>query len=125
MNRFIFLLIALFLILAGGLWLLQRQRPEFDFALLTVGNALLAALAAISFALVRRSMGGRPQAFVGGVYAGTMLKLFVAGGGLLVYVLLNRDALHRPSLLLVAGLYLVYTVVEKVALQRVAKHPGT
>jgi hypothetical protein len=89
-----------------------------------VGNALLAALAAISFALVRRSMGGRAQAFVGGVYAGTMLKLFIAGCGLLVYVLLNRDALHRPSLLVVAGLYLVYTVAEKVALQKVARHPG-
>lgn len=123
MNRFIYALIALFLILAGGLWLLQRARPEFDFVLLTAGNALLAALTAASFVAVQRGISGRTQAFIGGVYAGTMLKLFVGGGALLVYVLLNREALHKPSLLVVGGLYLVYTVVEKIALQRVARRP--
>lgn len=123
MNRFIFLLIAVFLGLAGAIWFLQRSRPEFDFTLLTVGNALLAALAAASFAMVRRGISGRPQAFVGGVYGGTMLKLFVGGGALLAYVLLNRDHLHKPSLLVVGALYLVYTLVEKIALQKVARRP--
>ena len=123
MNRFVFLLIAVFLVLAGVIWLLQRSRPEFDFTLLAVGNALLAALTAASFAMVRRGIGGRPQAFVGGVYAGTMLKLFVGGGALLAYVLLNRPQLHKPSLLAVGALYLVYTLVEKIALQRVARKP--
>lgn len=123
MNRFIYLLIALFLILAGALWVLQHQRPEFDFALLTAGNALLAALTAASFVAVRRGIAGRTQAFVGGVYAGTMLKLFIGGGALLVYVLLNRKDLHKPSLLVIGALYLVYTVVEKIALQRAARRP--
>ena len=123
MNRFIFLLIGVFLAFAGAIWLLQRSRPEFDFILLTVGNALLAALTAASFAMVQRGIAGRPQAFVGGVYAGTMLKLFIGGGALLAYVLLNRPHLHKPSLLAVGGLYLVYTLVEKIALQRVARKP--
>lgn len=121
MNRFIFLLIAVFLILAGCIWLLQHSRPEFDFTLLTAGNALLAALTAASFLAVRRGMEGRPQAFIGGVYTGTLLKLFVGGGALLVYVLLNRATLHKPSLLALGGLYLIYTVVEKIALQRIAR----
>jgi len=123
MNRFIFLLIAVFLLLAGVIWLLQRSRPDFDFSLLTVGNALLAALTAASFAMVRRGINGRPQAFVGGVYGGTMLKLFFGGGALLAYVLLNRPHLHKPSLLAVGGLYIIYTLVEKIALQRVARRP--
>jgi hypothetical protein len=50
-----------------------------------------------------------------------MLKLFVAGGGLVVYLLMNRERIHKPSLAVLGGLYLVYTVVEKIALQRVAR----
>ena len=121
MNRFIFLLIAVFLVLAGAIWVVQQSRPELDFTLLTVGNALLAALTAASFAMVRRGIAGRPQAFVGGVYGGTMLKLFIGGGALLAYVLLNRPNLHKPSLLGVGALYIVYTLVEKIALQRLAR----
>ena len=121
MNRFIFLLTGVFLILAAAIWFLQRTYPALDFTLLTVGNALLAALTVASFAMVRRGISGRPQAFVGGVYAGTMLKLFVGGGALLAYVLLNRPHVHKPSLMAVAALYFVYTLVEKIALQRVAR----
>lgn len=121
MNRFIYLLIGLFLLLAGGIWALRQARPDFDFPLLTAGNAVLAGLTAASHAIVQRSMKGRSQAFVGGVYAGTMLKLLVAGGGLLVYLLMNRERIHKPSLMVIGGLYLVYTIAEKVALQQAAR----
>jgi drug/metabolite transporter (DMT)-like permease len=125
MNRFIYLLIAIFILLAGCLWALRQSRPEFDFPLLTAGNALLAGLTAVSYVIVQRSIMGRPQAFIGGVYAGTMLKLLVVGGGLLVYILMNREHVHKPSLMILAGLYLVYTVAEKLALQRVARRSGS
>jgi len=123
MNRFIFILIGAFAAVAAAVWALTQSRPGFDATLLTATNAGLAVVTALSYLMVQRSLKGRPAGFVGGVYAGTMLKLLLLGGGLAVYFVFLKAPVHKPSIAVVFGMYLVYTIIEKTALQSLARRP--
>jgi len=61
---------------------------------------------------VNKQVDSRPQAFVRGVYSASFLKLMVCMVSILVYVLLNRTHIHKPSVFVLFGIYAVYTVVE-------------
>lgn len=122
-NRFYITVIALHTVILLALIALRQSRPEFDPWLLFGGNAVLALLSIISYALVQKQMHDRAQAFVRGVSSGMFLRLFVVGGGLVVYVFLNKDHIHKPSLFVLMGLYVVYTAIETIVLQQLARRP--
>ena len=121
MNRYLLILFALFILLSLGFQLLTRFDPSYNFMALMGGNVLMLLLCIIAMLLVRKRIGQRAESFVRGVYSATFLKLMVCLAAILVYVMLNRETLHKPTLFVLFGVYAVYTGVETWMLSQLAR----
>jgi hypothetical protein len=122
-SRFITSVLVFLFIVTGVFLYLRSSYPDWDYNLLIGGNAFLALVTLLSFILATKPSHDRPEAFVRGVYGGTLVKLFLIAGGVLVYLLLHRHHLHKPSLAVIGGLYIIYTALETAALQRGTRTP--
>jgi hypothetical protein len=123
-SRFFTSILAIHFIVFGIFLYLRSSYPGWDYTLLLGGNAFLALVTLLSFILATKPSHDRPESFVRGVYSGTLLKLFLIAGGVLVYLLLHRHHLHKPSLAVIGGIYIIYTALETAALQRGTRKPG-
>lgn len=122
MKKYFFLfLILIFIILGTIFYLLKQNNPEYRLNVLMTGNLIMFLLSAFTFYNVRKSIKERPQAFVRSVYGSTFLKLIVCIFSILIYALLNREHIHKPSLLMLFGIYAVYTGVEAVVLSKLVR----
>ena len=121
MNRYLLILFALFILLSLGFQMLTRFDPAYNFMALMGGNVLMLLLCIIAMLLVRKRIGQRAESFVRGVYSATFLKLMVCLAAILVYVMLNRETLHKPTLFVLFGVYAVYTGVETWMLSQLAR----
>ena len=119
-----FPIIFLFLIL-GALILMAKTFLEsrgFDREFLMWANLFLFLLSIGGFLLQRKGLESpNPQAFVRGVYASLLFKMFLVIVVVFVYVFLFRNKINKPGLFTAMGLYIVYTVVEVTALMKVAR----
>jgi len=95
--------------------------PEYRFGVLMTGNVTMAILSLLTYFIVRKSIDSRPEAFVRGVYGATFLKLIVCMVSVLLYAMLNRKDIHKPSLFVLFGIYAVYTAVEPWMLSKQAR----
>ena len=120
-KKYIITIITIFVLLSIASYCLNMYLPSYTLAVLIGGNLLMAILSLVSYLVVARQLQQRPQAFVGGVYAGTFLKLFACMGALLIYVMMNKATLYKPSVFVLFGIYTVYTVAETSVLQKMAK----
>src|SRR5690606_40557900 len=111
-NRILIYIIACFFGLQLIFFLLHQSQPQYNLMVLSVGNGLMAGLSIVTAMIVKKQAGSRPQDFVRGVYSATLLKLMVCLAAILVFVLLNRSNLHKPTLFVLFGIYVVYTGVE-------------
>jgi Ca2+/Na+ antiporter len=99
-----------------------ERHPEYDLTGLLLSNSLLALLSIVSYFMLQNKLKtGRPQAFVNGVYGATLLRLMACMGGIFIYIYLNKDSLHKPSLFAMMGLYIIYTAFESIMLSKIAK----
>ena len=119
-----FPILLLFLIL-NAVILTARTFLEsrgFDREFLIWANLFLFLLSIGGFLLQRKGLQSpNPQAFVRGVYASMLFKMFFVIVVVLIYVFLSRDKINKPGLFTAMGLYIVYTVVEVTALMKVAR----
>lgn len=120
-KKFITTISSLFVLLCLAFYALHIYIPDYRLAVLIGGNALMAVLSLSSFLLVSMQMNKRPQAFVRGVYAGTFLKLLVCMFSILIYIMLNRASIHKPTIFVLFGIYAIYTVAETSVLQKIAR----
>ncbi len=120
-NNFIVVIIVLFAVLSGLFYLLETRAPQYDLGLLMGGNILMALLTVAGYGIVRKQLNSRPEAFVRGVYGATFMKLLVCIGAILVYALVNKPHVHKPSLFMAFGIYAIYTVFETMMLSKMAK----
>lgn len=111
-NRVLLSIALCFLALETAFYFINQSNPAFNLLTLTVGNALMALLCVITFFIVKKQIDRRPEAFVRGVYGATLLKLMVCLSATLLFVLLNRPHLHKPTLFILFGIYFVYTAME-------------
>ena len=100
---------------------LKKMAPEFHFVALETGNTIMALLSLITFFIVKKQLTNRPEAFVRGVYSASFLKLMVCMVSILVYVLLNRTHIHKPSVFVLFGIYIIYTVMETWLLSKIVR----
>lgn len=114
-------LFILFLLLSVCFYGLHHSQPAYRFSVLMGGNTLLFLLASVSGYLVNKQIRERPHAFVRAVYSATFLKLFICMAGIVIYVLLNRSSLHKPTLFMLMGMYAVYAFAEAWILSRQAR----
>jgi hypothetical protein len=120
-TKFILIIILIFLILSAGFYAMKVYMPDYRFGLLMAANTIMAVLSIVTYEIVRKQMNDRPAAFVRGVYASTFLKLLVCMISILLYVVLNKENLHKPSLFILFGIYAVYTTVEAILLSKLAR----
>ena len=117
----IIVIIALFIVLSVTFKMITSQFPDYRFAVLEGGNILMAVLSLASYLMVANTLNASPNAFVRGIMGATMLKLFVCLASMLMYVVLNRPNIHKPSIFVLFGVYAVYTVVETAAVTGISK----
>lgn len=123
-NKAWFPIVILFIILNGLLLTFKTflEGNGFDREFLIWANLFLFILSIGGFLLQRKGLHSpNPQAFVRGVYASMIFKMFLVMAVVLVYVFLSRSKINKPGLFTAMGLYIVYTVVEVTALMKVAR----
>ncbi|HUS00312.1 MAG TPA: hypothetical protein VMY77_01210 [Chitinophagaceae bacterium] len=124
-NRNAYFPIVLLFIILNGLILAFKTFLEgngFDREFLIWANLFLFIISIGGFLLQRRGLQSpNPQAFVRGVYASMIFKMFLVMAVVLIYMLLSGSKINKPGLFTAMGLYIVYTVVEVTALMKVAR----
>jgi hypothetical protein len=120
-QRFIIYIISVFAALTAVFWYMKSALPDYRFKVLMGANALMLVLSLISFFLVTREFKNKPHAFVRGVYAGTFLKLLSCMAAIMIYVMLNKNDIHKPTLFVLFGIYAVYSIVETSLLSKIAR----
>ena len=120
-NKFVAIILLVFALLAVVFYLLKMSFPSFNFIVLMAANGIMALLSLSSYFIINQQLKGRPQAFVRGVYGATFLKLFVCMITIFVYVFLNRENIHKPTIFTLFGIYAIYTAVETWLLSGLAK----
>ena len=124
-SRKAYLPIVLLFIIANALILVGARFTDghdIDPGFLIWANLFLFIISIGGFMLQRKGLQSpNPQAFVRGVYASMIFKLFITMAVVLVYVFAFRNKINKPGLFIAMGLYIVYTVVEVAALMKVAR----
>lgn len=120
-KHFIITILAVFVILSLVFYWLKNNAPEYNFIVLMSGNVLMALLSTVTYVIVTRQMKKAPEAFVRGVYASSFLKLFVCIISIMVYAIVNKPDVHKPSLFILFGIYAVYSITETWMLSKMAR----
>jgi len=120
-KQFIIVIVIIFVVLTALFYALKTYQPEFRFGTLEAANLIMALLSLISYLMVNKQLESRPQAFIRGVSGASFMKLMVCMVSILVYVLMNRTHIHKPSVFMLFGIYAVYTIVETLFLQKLAR----
>ncbi|MCD6011507.1 MAG: hypothetical protein K0Q79_1369 [Flavipsychrobacter sp.] len=95
--------------------------PYDRFATLETGNTIMALLALTTYTMVMKQKEKSAQAFVRGVSGASFLKLMVCMISILVYILVNRAEVHKPTVFMLFGIYAVYTIIETWLLSKSAR----
>jgi hypothetical protein len=120
-KGFIAAVLLVFIVLSAVFFYMRTAAPQYQFPALMGANIVMLILALLSFLLVTRQMDKKPEAFVRGVYASSLLKLMVCMFSVLIYALLNRHNLHKPTLFVMFGIYAVYSATETTLLSKMAR----
>ena len=124
-NRKTFVPILLLFIIFNGIIVIFKTFLEthgFDTEFLIWANLFLLLISVGGFLLQRKGLqSSNPQAFVRGMYASMMFKMFITIIVVLVYVFLFRSKINKPGIFTAMGMYVVYTVVEVTALMKVIR----
>ena len=121
-TGFIITTVVIFIVLSAVFYALKTYAPDYNFITLESGNLIMAVLSLSTYLIIEKQKAGRPQAFVRGVSGASFLKLMVCMVSILVYVLLNRAHIHKPSVFVLFGIYAVYTIIETLALSKLVRN---
>jgi hypothetical protein len=114
----LFVLLNCFFIV-GKNWLISKG---VDPEVLIGGNLLLFLATLLSFLVYFRSLHAKsPSAAVRGMYGSFMIKFFACLIAAFAYILVAKKNVNKPALIICMGLYIVYTVIEVSALQKLLK----
>ena len=120
-NKFIGTMMLVFLIVAAICYGLSVKIPAFDFATLLGANVMMFLLIIITYFMTRKTLQDRPEAFVRGVFSGTMIKMFAVLAVVLIYVFMNKGHLYKPLVFVFFGMYVIYTGAETILMSKMAK----
>lgn len=105
--------------IVGKNWLVNKG---VDHEVLIVGNLILFVATALSFFIYQRSLKSpNPQASVRGMFGSFMVKFFLCLIAAFVYIMVEKKNVNKPALIICMGLYIIYTIAEVSALQKILK----
>jgi uncharacterized membrane protein YwaF len=119
--------ITYFWIISNFLVLFLDNRKVFDHAgidgtVVLVGNFILFVATFLSYVIFRRSIKtANPHAAVRGMYKSFMIKFFVCLLAAVIYIMAAKNDVNKSGLIICMGLYIIYTVLEVAALQKLLK----
>ena len=119
-NTYLSVTIIIFAALTIIFSLLMKVAPDYNFMVLEIGNLIMGALSVITYFMVMRRMY-RVQSFVRGVSGSSFLRLMVCMVAILIYIVLNRTHIHKPTVFVLFGIYAIYTTAETLLLTKIAK----
>lgn len=121
MKRFIILLLILFVLISGVIYILS-QGADFTFQVLMIGNVAILFLSFLSYYIASRTANSPNNAqFVRGVMGGTFLKFFLVIVCGVIYIVMNRENVKLTDILTLMLMYIIYTTAETVFLSRKAR----
>ena len=98
------------------------DKNGIDSTVILAGNFILFIATALSFWISQRSFHStNPNASVRGMYGSFMIKFFVCLIAAFIYIMIAKKNVNKPALIICMGLYIVYTVMEVSALQKLLK----
>ena len=104
------LLVAI--VLAIVIYFVEAKFPLFDAKALWIGNIMLFGLSLLSLRMIKTTDGKSAQGFVNGVYTSSLMKIVICSLSILLYVLLNKQGLHKPTVFSLLGMYFFYTMLD-------------
>lgn len=113
---------SLFVALSAVFYWLKTAAPAYDFIVLMAGNFIMLLLSLATFFMVNGKLKNSPNGFISGVYSSTFLKLFICVIGIVMYAMINKPNVHKPSLFALFGIYAVYSAVETWILSVLARN---
>jgi hypothetical protein len=120
-NTLVITNFILFITVGIALYFLQKSMPLLPLLALEIGNGIMFGIAFIAHMLVLKQLDNNPSAFVRGVSGASLLKIMICMFGMLIYIVLNRNTLYKPTIFVFFGIYAVYTVVETILLSKIAR----
>lgn len=111
-----------FLIIA----LLDRKKilanNGIDGAVLMSGNVIIYFATALSFWVSYRSSKSiNPNAAVRSLYGSFMIRFFIIAIAAFAYIIMAKKNVNKPALMICMGLYLVYSTLEVMAMQKILR----
>lgn len=105
--------------IVGKNWLVNKG---VDHEVLIVGNLILFVATALSLFIYQRSLKSpNPQASVRGMFGSFIVKFFLCLIAAFVYIMVEKKNVNKPALIICMGLYIIYTIAEVSALQKILK----
>lgn len=105
--------------ITGKAWL---AKSGIDITLVVIGNLLLFVVSIAAYFILQKSLkSSNPHAFVRSVNAGFIIKFMVIAIAAFIYIYMAGKNLNKPGLLMCAGIYIIYTTVETMALMKTLK----
>lgn len=121
-RSFIISIIITASLLAALVYYLYQTDSNYDLISLIVGDIALASISLFSFfTIVKGLKSENPNALIRAKYTGTLIKFFLCIGLLVAYIFINNKQVHKPSLFLFLGMYVVYSVLEAIPLSKLAR----
>jgi hypothetical protein len=115
-KRPVYLAPILVFVILNGLILTMRsffERKNIDQEVLIYANLLMFLLTGFALLLHSRAVQNpNPNAFVRSVLTATVLKLFILGGAVFMYIAMAGKARNENAILFSGIFYFVYTFVE-------------
>lgn len=108
-------LVITFVFMAAGIvttWLLWKD-ARVDFVVLLGANVLFFLVSVVAFKIQYKAMHhSNPNVFIRKVMTTMLLKMGIALGAVMAYVLIAGQSFNKPAVYISMLIYIVYLVVE-------------
>ncbi|WP_291913470.1 hypothetical protein [Chitinophaga sp. CB10] len=92
------------------------------FYVLMIGNLVLALVSVLSSrSSIKSLQSTNHNAFIRAVYGATLSKLMICIIGILAYVLAYKPNISKPTVFILLGTYLIYTLFEAVSMSKLVR----
>lgn len=121
MGKYLAIVIGVCIALMGLCYGLYSKNPEsYKLSMLLASDAILAALSIVAYVMANNALKQtNPNAFIRAKMGSTMLRLFICVAGIGTFAYLNGKAPDsKPTIFLILGMYVIYTIVEAATLSK-------
>lgn len=117
-------LMALFIVINILVFIFKSILFEngFEINFILAANAILFLITFFGFLIqARRLNSANINAFLRGIYASLLMKMFIIMAAVFIYVLMADGKVNKPALFTSMGIYILYTSIEVIQLMKIVR----